>query len=209
MTVGFRNSSAVDLDSLFMPYQSGTKAGTTGFRRSDGVDLCDIYQPYTLGAQQAACGFRNSGGTDMSSLFQHIGVPLFTVSVLDYSRSWSRSSPVTIGVYLNNDGSVSITATGTSTNTSSWGTPTGGTPGTGYWAYIDAWSDAGDFGQALGGNLNAWYQISSGAAYCTLWSGSGAGSWSQRKARIRVATDSGGSNVISTNYSILFAEYIN
>lgn len=66
MATGFRDSSGVDLDSLFAVYSSGTKRANTGFMTSDGVDISNRFQPGDAGI---TTGFRDSAGTDVGRLF--------------------------------------------------------------------------------------------------------------------------------------------
>lgn len=163
MTIGYRNSSGTDLDSLFMPYTSGAKAGTTGLRNSAGTDLKDIYQAYTLGSKRAAVGYRNSAGTDLSDLFQNSDVPLFTVDLQNHlADSYGFLAAFNAAAYVGywNDGQVhiQINVSGTPTSSySTWGTPTGGTPGNGYW--IRATLNSGS--TPSGSPLNTWLQLSS------------------------------------------------
>ena len=73
-------SNGVDLDNLFSPYRSGTKAGNTGFRRSDGYDLAQLYQPRGSTTKRANVGFRLSDGRDLSELFEAKGAALVALA---------------------------------------------------------------------------------------------------------------------------------
>lgn len=89
MTTGFRTSSGADLDSVFVAYSSGTKAGTTGFRTSAGQDMADRFQPYTSGQKASTTGYRNSAGTDLCNLFQYVnaGSTALPINGQSYSNS--------------------------------------------------------------------------------------------------------------------------
>lgn len=188
---GYRNSAGTDTDALFTAGNAGI---TTGYRRSDGVDLGSIYHPYTLGAKRAATGIRNSAGVDLSDLFQNSDVPLFSVSLAGgMIASHYRTGGCTVGFYLENDARIAVTKTGeTTTYPYTWGTPTGGTPGTGYYGYMTQGS--GGYGQNLGGLLNAWRRIDTGV-YGVLSSGVGE---CQRNLLVYIATDAAGSNIIAS-----------
>jgi hypothetical protein len=200
---GFRNSGAVDTDSLFMAYASGAKAGLTGMRRSDGVDLRDLYQAYTQGAQVATTGLRNSAGTDLAQLFQNAAVPLFTVDLLNYSSACVRGGGATAGIYLNNDGTVTLTSTGNANQSSSWGTPTTAGKGALYWVRMTYTGDA----PVVGGGVGNWIQISAGTAYVTLNVATPNAS-KTCNLTFEIATDSGGSNIIDTSYPSLYVEWV-
>lgn len=204
MTVGYRNSSGVDLDSLFMLYVSGTKAGTTGIRRSDGVDLCDIYQPYTLGAKRSAVGYRNSAGTDMSDLFQNSDVPLFTINLQNHSAySYGFLGVYNAAAYIGywNDGQVhiQINESGAPSSTySTWGTPTGGTPGNGYWIRATLVSGS----TPSGSPLNTWLQLSSTRSWSNFRSNSSVGT-TTCTLTIEISPYADGSSIIDTSTIIL------
>lgn len=198
---GYRNSAGTDTDALFTAGNAGI---TTGYRRSDGVDLGSIYHPYTLGAKRAATGIRNSAGVDLSDLFQNSDVPLFSVALAGGMEAQSaRANSTTTGFYLENDARIAITRTGQATTYEyTWGTPTGGTPGTGYYGYMA--QDSGGYGQNLGGLLNAWRRIDTGC-YAVLSSGTGV---SQRTLLVYIATDAAGSNIIASASVYMYAERI-
>ncbi|GAP66252.1 hypothetical protein MBSD_n1556 [Mizugakiibacter sediminis] len=79
MASGFRNSAGVDFDSLFDPYQQGTKPANTGHRTSDGVDLANRYAPIAFGTKAPDVGFRLSSGADVSTLWAAKGTAKYTL----------------------------------------------------------------------------------------------------------------------------------
>lgn len=176
MTTGFRNAGGVDLDSIFAPYSSGTKAGLTGFRTGVGQDMRDRFQPYTSGQKAGLTGFRNSSGTDLRDLFQWVNagsgaLPIdgnaYTGSInivsgqTGYARVGFRIvSGNTWQVYSQpNGGTVSVLDSGTipagaSTVKFTWGTYT--VPG----GYLDAGgavTNPAASAVAVSGNPNTFY----------------------------------------------------
>ena len=79
----------------------------------------------------------------------------------------------------------------------SWYTPTGGTPGTGYW--IRATLTGGT--NPIVGTLSTWLQLSSTRTWQNTITGI---DYLQAIMTIEIATDSGGSNIVATatNYAI-------
>lgn len=80
MTSGFK-ASGVDLDDIFAPYISGTKAAVTGFTVA-GADLKDRFQKYTSGPKVAATG-HNVAGVDLCNIFAGYVVVLTDHSIVN------------------------------------------------------------------------------------------------------------------------------
>lgn len=74
MTVGYKNSSGTDFDSIFEPYHSGdTKAPNFGYKDSSGSDLSNRYEKLSYGSAAPAIGYKDSSGNDVNTYYAAIG----------------------------------------------------------------------------------------------------------------------------------------
>ena len=71
MTVGYRIADGTDLDAVFKARTSAA-AAATGFRDSSAVDLNSRYEPRGSSTARANTNFRISGGTDLAQVFMDI-----------------------------------------------------------------------------------------------------------------------------------------
>lgn len=120
MTSGLRRVSGTgagtDFDSIFDPYQVGTKPANTGFRHADGTgDIANKYAPIAYGTKAGDVGYRTAAGVDVSNLFAAAGTAVYvanplalngqTYTATDYTLSGgSAKLTLTIG----SDGTYSI-----------------------------------------------------------------------------------------------------
>jgi hypothetical protein len=135
-------------------------------------------------------------------LTQFYGTANFSVNIGDYFKQDDVyfGGGATAGIYLNNDGTVTLTATNNGNSSSSWGTPSIAGIGAGYWVRFTLVSGNTP---SVGGGLGNWIQISSGGSYATI--NRTAVGTSQANMRLDIATDSSGSNVIDTSYPVIVA----
>ena len=111
-------ANLTDLDDIFAPYVSGTKADAT-FLYVGGQDLKDRYQKYVSGTKADVTYF-TEGGVDLKDIFAPIGFGDLALDV----------DPNPITGYDGTDGPGSVSAGGTAT-------ATGGTaPYTYLWTYV-------------------------------------------------------------------------
>lgn len=103
MPTGYKKADGTDLESVFAPYTSGTKAAVTGYKNSAGTDLSDLFAPVSAGSPAAATGFKISGGTDLGNVFAAAG-SIASVSISDQTISNSSTGTATAAYYLRSSG---------------------------------------------------------------------------------------------------------
>lgn len=119
MPTGYKISSGVDLDSLFMAMQIAPAASATGFKNSSGIDLSQVFQKYVSGTKVAATGFKTSSGTDLCNVFQNAAVPLLAVTANNVTKT-SGPAAAFCGAYLSTGGPNTIVTGGSGSYTYSW-----------------------------------------------------------------------------------------
>jgi len=132
MTVGFRNSAGVDLDSVFDPYVQGTKPAATGFRDSAGVDLNQRYAPLVFGSAAAATGMRIASGADLNTLWAAAGTASYAgpknpgfATAYSVDKGGIHDVAATCQLTVKSDGTWTVTNGGTGGVVN--GSPTSGT----------------------------------------------------------------------------------
>lgn len=158
-----------DLDSIFAPYEGGTKKSATGYQVA-GADLSDRYAPIEQGAAAAATGFL-VGAADLNTLFAGFGTVPHTIVGLDgkaLAATDSQSSvsdtalSAFVGVHILNSGSWSVNGTNT------LGAVAQPTPTSGTWMPSGAASDydvqfdvtaSGDTGYQMTNDAPAWANL--------------------------------------------------
>jgi hypothetical protein len=157
---------------------SGTAAGTSGnqIATSGEIKLGDFRAVTAFNAALLNSGAYTMSGADTVSLYG-----------------------TTLGIQFNTDGTITMTRTHTSTGGSGsedvptgWGSPTGGSPGNNYW--IEYHLNSGS-GVTSSPGVDTWLQLSSARNFVHAHTGTGSisGVW-----RFRIASDSGGSNILAT-----------
>lgn len=199
MATGHRDINGVELDTLFMAYQSGTKHADCGFRNLSGVDLSQLFQPYTTGAKRGAVGFKNLAGTDLSDLFQNSAVPLFTLgdNIKDAFESFVGLSAIAT-LDLNTDGSTSSSGFGAGY----WGTPSTSGIGSSYECYVTRSGDVLSSGESL---LNQWISLGSLRRF-QLTASASFGNYVSKSATLSIAVRPASGATAYTASVAMFAE---
>ena len=91
-----------DLDDLFMPYTSGTKAPNTGFV-AGASDISNRYQAIGSGTPRGNTGFKD-GATDIAQIFRDINDPLTEVTLSGATVTHDSIGLCTAGIWFNADG---------------------------------------------------------------------------------------------------------
>lgn len=106
MATGFKNSSGVDMDALFLA-RVNAAGSNTGFKNASAADLATLFEVYTSGTKVAATGLKNSSGVDLADLFQNISVPLDpSVSMPANNYDWLRSNFTPASLTINSNGTI-------------------------------------------------------------------------------------------------------
>jgi len=179
----------------------------TEFGGSNPISLSEYYRGGSLVPSGTAAG--TSGVQIATSGAIRLGdfraVSAFSAAVLNggaYTMSGADTASAygtTLSIQFNTDGTITMGrshtgsgGSGSETVPADWGSPTGGTPGNGIW--VEYHLNSGN-GATTSPGTDTWLQLSSARQWVIAHSGTGtrSGVW-----RFRLATDSGGSNIVAS-----------
>lgn len=125
--------------------------------------------------------------------------PVNPLGTMAASHNVSSPGTASAGLSFLQNGAVSPNTGNGYSGTSQWYSPTGGTPGNGYWIRCTVNSGTTPSGSATG----TWLQLNTTRAWSLVRSGIGS---VQCNCTIQIASDSGGSNIVASGTMTLFAQ---
>jgi hypothetical protein len=190
-----------------MPVPSGNPIKLSDLIAEFGSDGSPSMRDYYRGGPRVPNSATNAAiSTDPNSLrlTQFYGARSFAVDITNYYKEDGVLAPggATAGIYLNNDGTVTLTATNYGNSSSSWGVPTTAGVGATYYARFTYLS--GGTVPNVGGGLGNWIQISAGGAYATVNKAVSAGQ-ARADMRLDIATAPNEGSIIDTSYPTIIA----